>query len=237
MKFMFNISTLFENDDFLVVEKPAGVLSVPSRMGKEDPRICLTTILRELHSTKLFPVHRLDFEVRGIILLAKNASAHSLANTWFEKHLILKKYEALTWGTEPTKSDKNQKLHWQLNLLRGKKRAYIHEIAGKPAITEALYSGSYQIADGKILAWEIWPITGKPHQIRFTLSHYGFPIVGDGLYGGKSASFLANHEIALNAVSLDLSQIGSSLRLGLPDKISLKSQWQETFSKLSLPKA
>ncbi len=226
---MMNIVTVFENEDFLVLDKPHGVLSVPGRMGKDDVRPCLSEHLKEINAIKILPVHRLDYEVRGLILFAKNAKAHTTANTWFEKRLIKKQYKALSSGDAPEDADKNKIHHWEMKILRGKKRAYIHEIAGKPAITEARFIGTRRLNEENFLAWEITPLTGRSHQIRFSLAHHGFPIVGDSLYGGKPVNFLKENEIALNAISLDLSQINPSLRFGLPEALSLKASWDQIF--------
>ena len=59
-------SVLFENENFIAVDKKSGVLSVPSRMGKEDPRPVLGLELQETLKKQIFPVHRLDFEVSGM---------------------------------------------------------------------------------------------------------------------------------------------------------------------------
>jgi len=78
---------VFENEHFIAVDKPPLWLSTPSRMGKEDARPCLGLLLQEQTGHRLFPIHRLDFEVSGLIFFAKTGLAQSVASGAFEKHL------------------------------------------------------------------------------------------------------------------------------------------------------
>ena len=122
------VDIIFENENFSVFDKPAGWLTIPARF-KEDKRPCLS-------AKGLFTVHRLDEEVSGLVIFAKSAAAHRIANLWFEEHTIQKFYEAYTEG-EMEKSKKNPtRYNWHMKLLRGKKRAYESE-CGKDCETIA----------------------------------------------------------------------------------------------------
>lgn len=196
---------VFDNVHFVVANKAAGWLSVPSRQGAEDARPCLGTHLQEQLKQRLWPVHRLDQEVSGLVLFAKDAPAHKAANLWFENHTVQKIYEALTEGQPPNEAHQ----HWESNLLRGKRRAY-ESPAGKPSVTDARYEGMQE----HHLGWRLKPRTGRPHQLRVHLSANGFPIVGDALYG--STRSYEPHAIALRAVMLDFSSCSDAASLGLP---------------------
>jgi len=107
-----------------VVDKAAMVLSVPGRMGEEDDRPVLGRILEKDLGMTLYPVHRLDFEVQGLIMYAKTPAAHRAGNGWFENKIVSKKYSALTLAPtadHPQEFQTGVALEWKCRLLRGKK--------------------------------------------------------------------------------------------------------------------
>jgi len=162
--------TLFQNEDFLVVDKPPLSLVVPGRRG--DRRV-LKQELEALHG-RLWVVHRLDWGVGGVLLFARNAPAHRRASMAFERREVEKHYVALTSGTAPSGEQR-----WDSPLKRGKKRSYVHE-GGKPALTTG--SG---VQEGRYVRWTLRPLTGRNHQLRVHLMTAGFPVVGDALYGSE----------------------------------------------------
>lgn len=220
---------LFENSHVLAVDKRAGYLSVVSRLGEKDPRPCEFLEWRKEKGEKLWSVHRLDEEVSGVLVLAKTPEAHSVLNQAFEGRELGKTYEAWTENTEGTTPSK-EKQHWESLLLRGKKRAY-EKPFGKRSITEALYLGNIQNKESKLLKWNLFPLTGRAHQLRYELFKHGYPIWGDYLYGGKS-KFPLENAIALRAVSLDLSQMKERNKLELPLKIEAMGlhEWLEAVN-------
>lgn len=201
------IGVLFENSRFLAVEKPYGWLTVPARKGDADPRPCLS---RRLGSS--IPVHRLDVEVSGIVLFAKDAEAHREANCWFEGREIHKHYEAWTDGEPPAEN----RFEMSSKLLRGKKRAYQSE-HGKFSVTRVHFAGSVEFRKISVLSWNLEPLTGRSHQLRAHMAAAGHPILGDALYGSKNE--FVRGAIALRAVKLDFSRCAGAGKLGLPDEI------------------
>jgi tRNA pseudouridine32 synthase/23S rRNA pseudouridine746 synthase len=210
--------TIFENEYFIVVDKSPNILSVPSRLGKADPRPCLGLILEEQLNSPLFPVHRLDFEVQGLIIYAKNPDAQRAANGWFEKKMISKIYSALTtsFKSGPTEMVMNEWQTWRCLLLRGKKRAY-ESPHGKSCITQARL---LSMADNGIYHWELEPVTGRSHQLRYELFRHNFPIVGDSLYSSPIA--FSEDGIALRAYKIDFSKTPDREKFFLPEKIEIK---------------
>lgn len=218
------IRIVFQNKNFVVCDKPAEVLSVPAR-EKSDPRPCLGLGLQKELGRAVFPVHRLDYEVSGLILFALDSRSHRISQEWFQKKHIRKQYRALTprqdfthWP-ESVPTDRTV-LHleaglewtWKTRILRGKRRSF-ESPHGEWAETRARV---HSLEEDRV-HWELNPITGKPHQLRLELSRHGFPIVGDTLYGSKIPYTEAG--IALRAVEVDLSGVAD--RLGLPQKISI----------------
>ena len=207
---------VFENEFFCVVDKPSGWLTVPSRQGAKDLRRCLLIeICREKKIKQLWPVHRLDFEVSGLVLFAKNPEAHRAANHWFEDRFVQKTYEALTSGETTMKPGAS--IEWTSKILRGKKRAYESE-HGKQAITKATFVEKKPFKDKEYLFWNLNPLTGRAHQLRFHLVKAGFPILGDKLYG--STDELAENVIALRAVHLDFTKCEDASKFQMPDTVA-----------------
>ena len=229
------ISLILQTDRLVVVDKPASWLSVPSRAGGADPRPCVGKVLEKQLGQRLWPTHRLDFEVTGLLLFAKDAAAHSIINQWFEQRLIGKTYEALTEGEMP---ENDSPFIWTSLLLRGKKRAF-ESPHGKPSETLALAQQLISTADGPCIFWRLEPRTGRPHQLRFELSKHGFPILGDRLYGAQKEapvtlagvakqhkvleSMAAPGAIALRCTALDFTHCVGALSLGLPESLSALS--------------
>ena len=221
------ISIVFQNADLIVLDKPVMVLSTPSRQGVLDARPVLGIELEKFLAKQVFPVHRLDFEVSGLILYALNAQAHKLANSWFEKRRIHKVYRATTTGRSfdhlppgVTALDRDLQFEignqvvWKNKILRGKKRSY-YSPHGDISETLAVYLGEM---NGRH-RWELQPVTGRSHQLRLDLSSRGYPILGDELYGSKEK--LDQSGIALRCVELRLNEILATERCGLPEIIKV----------------
>ncbi len=173
----FKIQIIFQNEFVIAIDKPCGFLSVPSRMGKNDPRPVLGLILQENLNQAIFPVHRLDEETTGIILFAKSSHAQSLLNQSFEKHEVQKTYQALT-SFKPDYPKMIGSVFKNL-LCRGKKRSFE---APHGKIAETKIDNILNINEN-LLLWTLSPRTGRSHQLRVQLAMRGFPLVGDQLYG------------------------------------------------------
>ena len=205
------LSLVFENPRLVVVDKPAGWLSVPSRMGAADPRPCVGITLQTQLGCRLWPTHRLDEEVTGLLVFAKDADAHRVLNAAFAEQKVHKTYLATTSGPPPEDAGLSATHRWTSRLLRGKKRAYLH-----PAGSEAITLATLLAIDDDLLRWQLQPLTGRPHQLRVELGRRGCPIVGDALYGSSRPY---GEGIALRAAALDFSASGAARALGLPGMI------------------
>lgn len=175
------LEILYEDDYLLVVNKPAGMLSVP---GKND----LDSVSQRLHN--LYPnatgpmiVHRLDMATSGLLLAAKSKEVHQELQRLFETREIKKRYTALLDGELDTDQG-TVSLPLCLNPL-DRPRQMVDFKHGKTAITD------YKVIDrknGNTLVY-FYPMTGRTHQLRVHAAHaqgLGHPIVGDELYGWKS---------------------------------------------------
>jgi tRNA pseudouridine32 synthase/23S rRNA pseudouridine746 synthase len=210
-------SIVFQNEHFVVVDKAADVLSVPSRMGEDEARPVLGLILEKDLGKTIYPVHRLDYEVQGLIMYAFTPAAHKAGNVWFEQKIVSKKYSALTASAASNEFQTGVPLEWKCRLLRGKKRAY-ESPHGKDSLTIATL---VSIDSSGYFHWELSPVTGRSHQLRYELFRHGMPIVGDQLYGSE---LKFNQEgIALRSFMLDFSKAKNRDEFSLPEKIVSKT--------------
>ncbi len=185
---------ILETDACIFIDKPADWLSVPGRDSK-DIRKVLGRELEEHLKTKIYPIHRLDAEVTGLIVYAKSADFHREANILFEHKKVFKTYQAFTELGDFTE---DQKIRWHSKLLRGKKRAYEADY-GKPSITEGWVYKVHKTA----LEWRLNPLTGRAHQLRYELFKHKCPMLGDALYGSQRQW---HNGIALRAVQIEWPQ-------------------------------
>ena len=167
------IRVLFEDADYLAVDKPVGVVSVagPGKGG-------LPELLRDVFPGKLFPVHRLDRGASGVIVLAKNAAAHRHLNGEFDRRDVRKTYLALIDGVVAANRGR---INAPLREY-GSGRMGVDTKRGKPSSTD------WKVAerlDGATLV-RVKPATGRRHQIRVHLYHIGHPILGDLRYGDRA---------------------------------------------------
>ena len=235
---------LFENTNLLIVFKPSNLLSVRSRFHKENPLPNLIDLLSDKTKCMLLPVHRLDFEVAGLVLLAKNKNSQSQLSSYFEKRLLKKTYRALSlesdlqlftklpFEIEKIDLQKNTYFEWKSKILRGKKRSYSSP-KGDNAVTEASYLGSEKIHSFKIHKWELHPLTGRSHQLRFEMARHSHPIVGDNLYFAPLAPSYKKG-IALVAQKLDFSNCSNYQSLGLSAEFSLAINWSSILEQIVL---
>lgn len=214
------LEIIFQNPHFCVVHKPAAWLSVPSRAGIADPRPVVGKTLETELSAQVWPCHRLDEDVSGLLLFALNAGAHKAANQWFEQHHVVKTYAALAeakgWMPAP-----HEVQEWRCLLMRGKKRAYEAKF-GKESHTKAWLVEPRMYAGQETCLWHLQPLTGRAHQLRYEMARHGWPIVGDDLYG--STQTFSEAGIALRAIKLDFSGAVNRSDFQLPETLELNAK-------------
>lgn len=177
-----NLEIVYEDPWLSVINKPAGMLSVP---GKEDA-VSVYSLMREQYPEADGPltVHRLDMATSGLMLIAKTKRVHQNLQAQFKNRLVRKRYVALLEGIVPKDKD-TVDLPLCLNPL-DRPRQMVHTEHGKPAITD------YQVLerlDGKRTRIAFYPRTGRTHQLRIHAAHplgLHCPIIGDELYGEKA---------------------------------------------------
>ncbi|CUU07765.1 23S rRNA pseudouridine1911/1915/1917 synthase [Candidatus Kryptobacter tengchongensis] len=181
---MFNegIEIIYEDEDFIVLNKPAGVLTIPDRFSKSLPN--LYGILTEKYG-RIFVVHRLDKETSGVICFAKNEEAHSDLSEKFEEHDVNKVYLALITGHLRNKEGRIDIPLSENPKIPGTMR--VDYDAGKRSITE--YKVLEEFENYSLV--EVRPLTGRMHQIRVHFKAIGHPLAIDSVYGNKNEIFLS----------------------------------------------
>ena len=174
------LTVLYEDDHFLAVDKPSGMLIHPSRSRNDGTLANFVAGYYQKTGQKcaFHPITRLDRDTYGIVLLAKNAHAHAL----MQQTELLKTYHALVLG------------NWQEEqgiidapIARKPLPSLLREVhpEGKPSVTEFRV---LQRMDG-CTKLALRPVTGRTHQLRVHCSHMGHPILGDPQYGNGEDPF------------------------------------------------
>lgn len=183
------IQVLHEDDDLLVVHKPAGLVCHPS---KGDAASSLVGRIRLHLGTGLNPqmVHRLDRETSGVMAFAKNpAAALELRRLW-HLGMVTKGYLAIVHGhpsqdqgivDAPIGPDEESTIAIQDRVRPD----------GARALTRWRVERRIARAEGRFALVQAWLDTGRKHQVRIHLAHLGHPLVGDKLYGNLPEAYLA----------------------------------------------
>ena len=172
---------VYADDSLLVLNKPAGLLSVPGR--GEDKQDCLGSRVQQQYPDALV-VHRLDMATSGLMLMARGGNMQRALSRLFENREVHKRYVAVVEGEltghAPGAGD------WQLIDLPimvdwPRRPLRIIDARGKPSQTR--WRNVAFDADTNTTRVELEPLTGRSHQLRVHLQAMGHPIVGDALYG------------------------------------------------------
>lgn len=198
-----NLNIVFEDEGVLVVDKPAGMVVHPS-MGHSSGTLVqgVLAYAPELEGVGdvLRPgvVHRLDKDTSGLILFAKNDRAHQELQAQFKDREVEKQYLALVDGAPPTPSGKVDASIGRDQHHR-QRMAVVPSVKGREAITTFHTMEGYPAHT----LLDVYPQTGRTHQIRVHLAFVGCPIVGDTYYGNRVSTLDTTRHL-LHAAQLKL---------------------------------
>jgi 23S rRNA pseudouridine1911/1915/1917 synthase len=195
---------LVENDRFIVINKPAGLLSIPDRMGKD---ISLKVLLQQKYGS-IFTVHRLDKETSGVIIFAKDEETHKFLSVAFEERQVEKYYLGIVHGIVP---EKKGTIDEAIMENSGKRGTMIVHKKGKTAVTD--YEVVEELGKFSLLKFQIH--TGRTHQIRVHMQFLGHPIVCDEIYGDPTPILVSSFKPRYNLSKKEDEERPILARLGL----------------------
>ncbi len=170
---------LYEDDWVIAIDKPAGLLSVPGRYSDRQDSLLTRLQWARPEANFLQPVHRLDQDTSGLLLLALDADPHRSLSQQFQRRQVQKTYQAIVTGIQipkaglidlPLWGDPAQRPRQSVNWAQGKPSQTRYEVLGQ---------------EGEATRVAFYPITGRTHQLRVHAAHpqgLKAPIVGDRLY-------------------------------------------------------
>jgi 23S rRNA pseudouridine1911/1915/1917 synthase len=224
--FIDNNTLVFENEEFFIINKPAGIASQATLSSSKDT---ILHALANFDSSKfdiqnMFLVHRLDKDTSGLMIIAKNQSAQKKFEDLFRDKKIQKTYDALCFYTP-------KKLEGEINFPIAKdnsrKNCYFaitnpnsKNKDAKSSETNYIVKKSYKNCDVSLIS--CLPKTGRTHQIRVHLSAIGCPLLGDktysqNIYGHKYAQIALRHMLHASNLSFELNNEKFEFHSSLPE--------------------
>lgn len=183
------VEVVAEDEDFLVINKPAGLVCHPTKGDEYSSLISRVRLYLGVDSTPHM-INRLDRETSGIVIVAKHLDAAVHLRKLWESREVEKEYFAIVHGevrrgkttiAKPLGKDLRSAVAIKDTVVAG----------GTPAETHAFLLRSIEHESGPLSVLRVVLLTGRKHQIRIHLAHIGHPIVGDKLYGGDENIYLA----------------------------------------------
>ena len=203
------LRVVHEDDDLIVVDKPARLLTIATERERERTVYAhLTARMRaRMPRARVFIVHRLDRDASGLLVFATSPEAKRSLQAQFAAHTVERRYVAVVEGRLDAGGVSNR----LVDDAPGRVRATHDRARGRPAATRwrVLRHGA------RHTVLEVWLETGRRNQIRVHLAGLGHPIAGDAAYGSRADPF---HRLALHAhvLGFDHPRTGDRMRFAAP---------------------
>ncbi len=221
------LNIIYQDRHMVAVYKPPGLLVHPSLIDRRETRSAMK-LLRDQLGRWVYPVHRLDKPTSGVLLLGLDPESARLLGGQFERHQVSKTYLAVVRGHTDPDGVIDHPLSEQHDMMSDRKAR--KDKPPQPAVTEYRRLATVELphpvgryATARYSLLELWPRTGRKHQIRRHLKHIAHPLVGDTTHGKSEhnrffAEFLDSHRLLLSAVEMRLAHpySGVALRLLAP---------------------
>lgn len=186
-----DFEVLVENDDWLVVGKPAPLIMYPS--GNEHEETLLGLLKKWKPQEEWFFVNRLDRETSGCVLVAKSSGVARRLGKMMSRREIEKSYMAIVrgwpdWDEIRIEVGLRRKGEFEESAVWVRQAV---QVEGKESITDFRVMKRFETSEGRLSLVSCHPKTGRTHQIRVHLEHAGFPMVGDKIYGGDDEAYVS----------------------------------------------
>ena len=208
----FHNMVIFENKDYIIINKPSGLAS----QGGTGIKMSVDDMIRAV-SERYKLVHRLDRDTSGVLVIGKKTTAAAKFAELLKAKQVTKIYWAVVLGRPP----QNKGIIKLALMKKGEKHQKIEvdEDEGKKAITE------YTVLEdlgGKMTWLELSPITGRMHQLRVHCASMGCPIIGDGKYGGTDVHIKGmDRKLHLHARRIIIDELDIDVTAPLPKHMEL----------------
>ena len=197
-----DLTILFQNDDLIAVDKPAGLVVHLSETGRPQPTIAAFAAAQGVEDDdgdRPGIVHRLDKDTSGVLLIAKHPGSKRWLQQAFRDRQVKKTYQALVRG-------RLQPLEATIDLPIGRSRKQPTKRAVVPGARRAVtHYRTTKLLDGYSLV-DVDLETGRTHQIRVHLAHLGHPVAGDSYYGGPKIPGLSRQFLHASRIELRLPE-------------------------------
>ncbi len=188
---------LYEDDDILVIDKPAGLLTIPiDRDDGTDDDTVLSRVREYMDRRRgeggyVGTLHRLDRDTSGALALALSREAHEAGRALFGRHAFERQYQGLVEGV-PTPDTGTIDMPIAEVYAAGRRRLAVGSEPQMPAVTHYVVRHAYGTAAALV---ELTLDTGRQHQIRLHMTHLGHPVLGDRVYGSPRAAAAAPRQM------------------------------------------
>jgi 23S rRNA pseudouridine1911/1915/1917 synthase len=204
---------IYNNNQLIAVNKPAGIASQPEPSGEKS----MLDLLEIYCKHKLFVVHRLDRPASGVLLFAKNKQAVARLHEQFKERKVSKTYLAVV-GQKPDQEE-GELSHFLKYDTKKKKTFVVDPAVGQEAVLQYKWVDSSE----KLFLLEVNLLTGRQHQIRAQMAAIGLPIRGDDKYGFKRGN--KDRSIQLHAWKLAFKHPVSGLDVHLAASLPMLPVW------------
>lgn len=233
------LDILYHDDELVAINKPAGMLVHRSWLDKHETVFAMQT-LRDQLGQHVFPIHRLDRPTSGVLLFALNSEMARLMSQQFEQHQLQKSYLAIVRGYLLESGRIDYPLKVQRDKIADK---FSQEKEAQSAITDyqslATVEMPYPVgkfATARYSLVQLFPQTGRKHQLRRHLKHLFHPIIGDTNYGDlhQNRAFTANtggDRLFLHSHQLQFTHPKNLQKISI--NAPLDSQWQRIFRQFN----
>ncbi len=228
---MREISIVFRDAHLLVLNKPAGIATTAPNQGPS-----LFAIAKQLDPSapQLHPLSRLDTQVTGLVAFARTSEANRAALTARRDGVLTRRYVGLaTHAPEPASGEWNASIG--IDPRDPRHRVALAQGAQGIGVKHALTCYAVSASAGPLVLLQLWPRTGRTHQLRVHAAHAGTPLAGDTAYGGPKRITLPNGRILtaarvmLHCASLSMphpSEPGARLVLNLAPEADMQTLWR-----------
>ena len=218
------LEILYEDDHLVAINKPHGLLVHRTKLANDVDEFALQ-ILRDQLGKRVYPVHRIDRKTGGVLLFSLDDDIHKTMQRFFAEKLISKKYIAIVRGY----TEDNGTIDYPLRKENGALQEATTQFKTMDRTELDIPFGKHLTSRYSML--EIFPLSGRYHQIRKHLDHIHHPIIGDRPHGDNKQNKLFKEKFGLMTMMLHASELG--FKHPVTDKtMTLRANLQSEFRRM-----